>query len=951
MATFQVHKIYWKQDSPFGTFVQGDVIDIFWDDVAEDFDLELNGAPLTSGNDIPYFFTYSGQTEGYYKTEEHFFALICNTSNAKIDTYRNVSAFPYMQAVPYPDHPSCAASPVVCDLVFSSLPVVVNASSESASDGEVTVVATSSNGSIEYNIGGDFVYGSGTASGNFTGLTPGSYIVYARDEVNCSAEILVDIGIDYSYGTLLQIIYNDKLNNPTKIELLQKSYSGSVTEVDGAGHSCYYYSLRGEGENDKFKTIISTESTLSLVSISNFQFIDLFTGDPDKYRVRFSKDTGSGYEVKLLHKFLPNQYSETYKNSPYPAEFIATDGTPTLKDIPFTDSAGGRLYGSYNQISIIAFILKKIGLGLNIRCAINLYADGMDETDSDDPLDQAFINTDTYYLQGNNPSCEEVILSILEPYGAQLIMWDNVWNILRLEERVASFDYREFDENGAYVSDSSYNPVKDSSTKSDSELIWLAFPTMEMKPGFGRIAVKYNLGLDNNTLVNGDFRLKKIFDTLVGQFIVVPNIDGFQIIYQDQNVDALNYEVISDTSIALRIFAISGLYILSDTYDIKMSIADKIKFKVSYKLSPVYRDYPYQKIKCQLVYGTYYLQSNGTWTTTANTIVYYAKDFGKYTDFEIIAGQPDTSAINGLDIYVKIFASYVLDAEYLTLANLKAKATTTLALATRTELLPSSTGSGVDTAYIYYFELENNTSAESVPDIVRPNDYNAVTNPVQWILKKQLTSSTTTIDNNFYLDRIAVEYLPEGKDPAKVYDAEISAEANNPSVFTKELNHGSLTSDIQTNLQLVVPAFGEPFFSLITIGTENADKIYKGYLKNSTGAGFVNWSRDNVTESRLLHEIYLRSLSAQYSRPWRKISGTLVSETIYFTPIDTLRETLDSDRKYYPIGMRVDDYRNEMDGEFVELLDVTDEAGEPGGGGGSGSGLGFTLGFTIGFDA
>ena len=94
-----------------------------------------------------------------------------------------------------------------------------------------------------------------------------------------------------------------------------------------------------------------------------------------------------------------------------------------------------------------------------------------------------------------------------------------------------------------------------------------------------------------------------------------------------------------------------------------------------------------------------------------------------------------------------------------------------------------------------------------------------------------------------------------------------------------------------------------------------------------------------------MHDIYLRMSAAQYSAPWRKLIGGIVSNDIYFSPIDTIKETLDSDRLYYPISLQMDIKRNQYQGEFVELSDITDESVD------SGSGVGFTTGFTIGFDA
>src|SRR5690606_3402998 len=100
---------------------------------------------------------------------------------------------------------------------------------------------------------------------------------------------------------------------------------------------------------------------------------------------------------------------------------------------------------------LIAYILKKTGLNLNIRVGINLYAVGMDTTDADDPLDQAYVDCDTYYINTNDPTLDYVLRQILESFGACIIQEFGVWNIVRVEERVGEYDYREFNADGDYV--------------------------------------------------------------------------------------------------------------------------------------------------------------------------------------------------------------------------------------------------------------------------------------------------------------------------------------------------------------------------------------------------------------------------------------------------------------------------------------------------------------------
>ena len=123
-----LHDIYWLEDSPYGTYLQDDRVQIFWDDATEDIVVRKNGSIVTSGDDIPVTFTYFVFPDTYYKTETHYYTLICNLSSEKIDSYRTISAFPYVTVIAYPNHPSCGATTLVCDLVFDSIPEVTNSS-------------------------------------------------------------------------------------------------------------------------------------------------------------------------------------------------------------------------------------------------------------------------------------------------------------------------------------------------------------------------------------------------------------------------------------------------------------------------------------------------------------------------------------------------------------------------------------------------------------------------------------------------------------------------------------------------------------------------------------------------------------------------------------------------------------------------------------------------------
>lgn len=952
MAEKLLHTITWKQNSPYGTYVANDVLTFFWDDVALDLVVRKNGGIITSGNDIPVVFIYAGQRDTYYKTEVNAGALICN-GTVQVVWGRVISYFPYLIRNDFPDRAVCAVTPVVCDLIFDSLPIVTNASSASSNDGEVTIVASSSN-AIEYSINGDFVYGAGQASATFSSLYPGDYIVYARDDQNCIATIGVRVGIDYSYGVKWQLEFYDYAGYHHKINILERDYAGSVVEITGTDIPLVL-NLRGEGEINKFYPLLATEIEVGLISTENFLYSGIFTNDPSKYLTKHYIDTGSGYSAVWTGKVLPNQYSERYIQAPYPITIVSTDGLPELKNILLKDFNGNNLSGRIKILLVIAYILRFIGTGLNIRVAVNMYASGMDTTAADDPFDQAYIDISRNYRIDDNPNLSDVLTRILESFCCQIILSDNVWNILRVEERVDDFDYREFDEFGTYVSNGTRSPVKDVTVAPDTgRLVWInGDAQMRVNPAYGKININYDMGAIPNIFKNGDFRsILKFNENLNGVFIG-PNIYGFENINNGATVNEFGYVSEDNTNkVAISLIGDSSdSYIESNPFLFKMDLGDAARITVRYKISSggSVEAYPYQKVKVRVKYGTDYLKSNGTWTGTENIITIYANSWGKFDDFTIQASPDDITAVDGYNISVRVYYSRLFDAEFTSLTTMRALTTTTLNLGSRTEY--------DDSTYIYYYELENNTSAESAPEIVRPDDYNVGTNPVQWIQKKKLYNESNAINfvqEGFLVSSIKLEYLMQSEQIAEVRTQSVDAEPNNKSVLSKTIYYGSNEETINYVPRYVFPFFQSQYYNInpfsdgyLTIVTQqnrNADLVYSGYVSDSAGAAYNAWTRDGIAESLNLETIVLRAYASQYNSTYNSINGTLKGD-ILFSQIDTIRETNDSNKKYIPISLSINYKRTECSGDFLELTDITD-TDTP-----SSSGTGFTTGFTIGFNS
>lgn len=986
MANVLHWTIEFIQNNPFGGYVTGDVLQIYYDADLDPTPVQSstagisvykNGVHITSGNDVNVIGNGVLGFNDFITTNHN--PLICNTTT-KVKVYR-IMSFPYGAKNIFPGDPSCAISDA-CDLIVVGIPTVTPASNETSMDGSLTVVAQSSR-AIQYKLNSPFVYGDGTgqSTGVFAGLAHGNYRIYIRDSANCSTDVIVTVPTipaitDDNIYYICE--YDDYIGGRSKILILQRGYTEDPIEVCGSDDP-FNLLLRGEGDNDKFTRVFSTQGNLNLTSTIDFQFGSIYTNEPGKFRMDYYKDynDGNGYVLVWRGNVLPKQYQENYKAPPYYVQIVASDGLPSLQELQLIHDDGTLFYGSIKKIELIAYCLKKTGIELPIRCAINLYADDMLKTDSDDPLDQGYVDFDTYYIEYRSPTLMDVLKHTLAPYGARLIQFNGYWNIVRVEELRGEYDYREFDKDGIYVTNNSYNPVIDVSPPSSvHDLNWSdCDQNLELRQGYGKIRIVYKLGLVSNILRNGDFRLKPVFDEVTQKYDLVVDTFGFQLINGGENLNQ-GYEDLREGNVSylmegnqLSTTDNGESYLISVPYSFRMGSTNTLKIIIRYKI-PTPLDIlffplnlPYQKVRVVVKFGNLYLQSAGNWTSNYNEITFYINEFDKYIDAEILANQPAVSyATNENEFTIRVFHSYLGHAEFDSTTDLKTKVTVNLAEGSRTEAVVSSNN--------YYYTLQNNTDAENIPLIVRPNDYNAGTNPYQWIwdgIQRPAAGSFVGSKSSHWIDKIQVQFLDNGALPIDTIIHENKAESNNPDIFETELIHGSYTELVKTTIifqnpnplnigpagNIPISPFLPPLSSGVPIEVIQSvlagNLIYRGYIRDSSGEGFETWARDGIAESATLHAILARSMASQYKRTHRKITGTLYGNTKYLTFLNTLKEVLDDNRLYIPMSMTIYDKTNKYNGEFIELIDITSDAGS-GGGGEAPFTSGFTTGFGGGFD-
>lgn len=958
-------------------YVTGDIVDILieTDDVVlGDADsgiiVKKNGVVAGSGGTIGIFSSDPPFVQSNYNPQ------VC-VDGALLVFNRGIF-FPYGYFSSLTDHPSCAVDPVNCDLLVVGSPVLVNPTDNTTADGSIQINATSSN-AIQYKLGSDFDYGDGTGqtSNTFSSLLPGSYRVYLRDSNNCGANVFVNLVVTSTYGVKYRGEYDDEIGGVTRIDILERGYVGALTEVCESG-TPLQINKRGDGTTDKFEPIMALELKIQLLSDTDQKFLTIYTNDREKYRVKTYKNG----DLKIYAKVLPQQYQEDYKAAPYIVSFSATCGLPVLKDYVLVQDDGQILFGTISLIKLVSYCLSRIGLDLPIRVACNLYATEMDQTDDDDPFDQAYIDFECFYLSGETPTLDYVMRSILEPFGATIVQWDGRWNIVRVEEMVRPYDYRDFDSDGEYVTNGTFDPVIDLNYPSNitgAVVFSNADQNLEVKPGYGLFKVLYKLGLRPNILKNGDFRLKAVYNAETNQYAFDINKDGFLLVNGGYPIAEL-FEVIDTDENGQQNVAYllqggsasnpltGSAYLKSDAYTVRMGTNNQLKISIRFKLPVVavlagstafYANLPYIKVRLVVQCGTGYLTNEGTWQITPTEVVFYVTEYGQYVEKEIIAQQPtgfSGISTTGLPFTVSVYQAYAFHADFTDLNDFNDLPTLFLGEGTRkTFRTDDYFTSEVYPDKLLYYELEENTSAEDVPNIIRPDDYlddsgDPNHNPKQWILKAKV--SVTPYANNdvqFWIDKIRVQFLTDGKDPIDTILRSKNGEEQNVEVDEKELIIGSYSSLIvsetylDTRFSFAVPG-ADPIKVTTVTNILSADTVYSGYLRDVNGVGYETFARDGISESDKLHGIFLASRAVQYNGPWILMRGSFYSSNIYFSPLNVIRETNADDRIFLPTSFTIDDKKNQYNGELLELTDVLEAAGSDGG-----SGTPFSSGFSSGF--
>jgi hypothetical protein len=253
-----------------------------------------------------------------------------------------------------------------------------------------------------------------------------------------------------SFGTKYRIEGTSDIYGKITVNLRQNLYSGSITTFDGAGRNWISLSI-GQGGNDVSQAILPSSCSVQFYVNTDFAAIELAQDPPFLWQMQVLDSIG---DIIWQGIVLPEEYSESYTNTPYVVSVKASDGLEELKTIDYPITIGGKA----SLWDHLTTALSYTGQSIEFFESVNIYDVEMDTNASDSPFLQAEVTYDTFLKLNDKPNCYDVIVAILKPFFSRVYQYRG-WRIENIYGKKANYIERRFNTSGVYVSQSTVNPL------------------------------------------------------------------------------------------------------------------------------------------------------------------------------------------------------------------------------------------------------------------------------------------------------------------------------------------------------------------------------------------------------------------------------------------------------------------------------------------------------------
>lgn len=900
-----------------GILTAGDLLEVYYDDTADEVVcykndvLQAFGQTILDGEVIDNTYSISGAatiTDGISLSVRINYSF-CSGVNLVSFNFEN--EFPYASKLEAFSE-ECSTS--ICDISKQGYVSITKASGIDQADGALSVSATTSNGTVKYALF-DFDYSSqGQTSGTFSSLYPGDYKIYAKDSAGCTVSWNVTVGYErlIDYTLRFNWFFADLTSSTTnyKVELLKRNYSNSPGNEDVMGPVPVMRRLRGENSS-RLQSVYPSEIEVTVQSDVDKEWLELFSDSDDReYLVKYYYDDGSGYDLIWQGFAITDLYTEPYEPIKYFSTFNATDGLADLKQEPFLDISGSPVFGDVSLLDILLVCLEKTGLEQSVRVGMSLYETGMDSTAADDPLDQVFVNTDTFYTEGEPDDCYTVLNKVLSGVNCKLFSYGGYWYVIYKPDQIDAFNYREFDANGSYVGNGSISPIIDLKESTESNrATWLTGgKTLQGEPVYKNININ-KLRIIPESITNSFTSRYRDGNTFVGWSKVLNGDTGSINVLEFTDSAALysgaKIEGLQEGGLYFNFLIPDGqganAYVVT-TGSIEYKRGDTFRLSFPYTIRYAYGEPPpYIRLKIMLKVGSYYLQADGTWTTTENIISLQVNDFNREVEIEI-ASAFDYRVVDNTtsDYELRIYDVDVYDTDISVDASqsnmitaLKAYSTTDLNLGAKI------TSQYTASRYIYYWELQDLLTGGNQSGYT-PDD-NA---SLKWV-------------------PIGVVGLPSSQDASRIFlDLDLAGSFLGSVQFITFPNGQALqpkdTEVITTNTRNVLSLDVDLSIFDLDTTVNNSENMVVNYLKLSDGTPTSAWGANGKNINVIIGD----QIATWYNKMAYRIRGSIKAD-IHLPFYMMLREVSDDNRIYTLSSIDINDRDMKA---MVEMVEVSSDS-------------------------
>ena len=216
-------------------------------------------------------------------------------------------------------------------------------------------------------------------------------------------------------------------------------YTGLVIPLEGATRDFVILKI-GSSSNDISQTILPGEANIQYYAVSEFQTIEMAQSEPFTYLVEINDELGQNIWTGWV---MPEDYSESYTNTPYLVNISASDYLDALKNVSMPSLVGTKI----SLWNALRTALAGTRLELRYLESISIYADGMDDNNQDSPLTQAEVTISTF--EGLN--CYDAINTILKPFFSRVYQYRG-WRIENITEKRDNYIVRLYNIGGVFQS-------------------------------------------------------------------------------------------------------------------------------------------------------------------------------------------------------------------------------------------------------------------------------------------------------------------------------------------------------------------------------------------------------------------------------------------------------------------------------------------------------------------